>query len=44
MAKAQRAFPGGSVVKHPLAMQEPQGMWVQSLGREDATPGLRWAW
>ena len=25
-------FPGGSAVKNPPAMQEPQEMWVQSLG------------
>ena len=25
-------FPGGSVMKNPLPMQE---MWVQSLGQED---------
>ena len=30
-----RAFPGGSVVKNPSAMQEPQEMWVGSLGQED---------
>ena len=28
-------FPGGSVVKNPPAMQEPQEMWVWSLGLED---------
>ena len=28
-------FPGGSVVKNLLAMQEPQETWVQSLGQED---------
>ena len=28
-------FPGGSVVKNPPIMQEPQETWVQSLGRED---------
>ena len=28
-------FPGGSVVKNPPAMQEPQGMQVRSLGRKD---------
>ena len=27
-------FPGGSVVKNPPAMEEPQETWVQSLGRE----------
>ena len=30
-----RIFPGGSVVKNPLAMQEPQKTQVQSLGQED---------
>ena len=29
-------FPGGSVVKNPPAMQEPQEMQVQSLGWEDS--------
>ena len=28
-------FPGGSAVKDLLAMQEPQGTWVRSLGQED---------
>ena len=28
-------LPGGSAIKNLLAMQEPQEMWVQSLGRED---------
>ena len=28
-------FPGGSVVKKPIAMQELQEMWVQSQGWED---------
>jgi len=28
-------FPNGSAVKNPPAMQEPQDMWVQSLGLED---------
>ena len=28
-------LPGGSAVKNPPAMQEPQEMWVPSLGRED---------
>ena len=28
-------FPSGSEVKNPPAMQEPQEMKVQSLGRED---------
>ena len=30
-----RGFPGSSVVKNLLAMQEPQEMWVRSLGWED---------
>ena len=29
------SFPGGSVVENSPAMQEPQEMWVPSLGRED---------
>ena len=28
-------LPGGSAIKNLPAMQEPQEMWVQSLGRED---------
>ena len=28
-------FPGGSVVKNPPAVQEPQEMRVRSLGQED---------
>ena len=28
-------FPSGSAVKNLPAMQEPQGMWVRSLGQED---------
>ena len=28
-------FPGGSVVKIHLPMQETQGTWVPSLGQED---------
>ena len=28
-------LPGGSVVKNPQAMQEPQEIWVRSLSRED---------
>ena len=28
-------FPGDSVVKNPLAVQETQETWVQSLGGED---------
>ena len=28
-------FPGGSVVKNLLAMEEPQETQVQSLGQED---------
>ena len=31
----RRCFPGGSVVKNLPAVQEPQEMWVQSLGQED---------
>ena len=30
-----RGLPGGSAVKNPPAMQEPQETWVRSLGRED---------
>ena len=30
-----RGFPGGSVVKNPPAMQEPQKTWIRSLGLED---------
>ena len=30
-----QGFPGGSVVKNLPALQEPQGQWVPSLGRED---------
>ena len=30
-----RGFPGGSVVKNLLAMQEPKKMQIQSLGQED---------
>ena len=30
-----RGFLGGSVVKNPPAMQEPQETWVRSLGQED---------
>ena len=30
-----KAFPGGSVVKNPPAMQEIEEIWVQSLGQED---------
>ena len=29
------SFPGGWVVKNPPAVQEPQEMWVRSLGWED---------
>ena len=29
------SFPGGPVVENSPAMQEPQEMWVQSLGQED---------
>ena len=32
---AYLGFPGGSVVKNLLAMQETQETWVHSLGRED---------
>ena len=32
---ASSGFPGSSAVKNPPAMQEPQEMWVQSLGGED---------
>ena len=28
-------FPGGSAVKNPLAMQEPQGTRVRSLDQKD---------
>ena len=28
-------FPGGSVMKNPPVLQEPQEMWVRSLGWED---------
>ena len=30
-----QGFPGGSVVKNPPAMQEPQKMWVRSLDSKD---------
>ena len=30
-----RGFQGGSAVKNPPVMQEPQEMQVQSLGQED---------
>ena len=30
-----KAFPGGSVVKNPPAMQEIEEIWVQSLVQED---------
>ena len=30
-----RGFPGGSAVKNLPAVQEPQEIWVQSLGQED---------
>ena len=30
-----RSFPSGSGVKNPPAVQETQGVWVQSLGWED---------
>ena len=29
-------FPGGSVLRIHLPMQETQGTWVQSLGQEDS--------
>ena len=32
---AKKGFPGGSVVKNPPTVQEPQEMQVQSLGWED---------
>ena len=32
---AYLGFPGGSVVKNPLAMQETLETWVHSLGSED---------
>ena len=28
-------FPGGSAIKNPPAVQEPQEIWAQSLGQED---------
>ena len=28
-------FPGGAVVKNPPAIEDTQGMQVQSLGQED---------
>ena len=31
----EKGFPGGLVIKNLPAMQEPQEMCVQSLGRED---------
>ena len=31
----RKGFSGGSVVKNPLARQEPQKIWVQSLGQKD---------
>ena len=43
-------FPGGSVVKIHLPMQETQGTWVPSLGQEDplememAIPSSGLAW
>ena len=30
-----KGFPGGSVVKNLLPIQEPQETWVGSLGQED---------
>ena len=44
------SFPSGSAVKNLPAMQEPQKMWIQSLGREDpreegmATHSSNFAW
>ena len=34
-SRALLGFPGGSVVKNPLAVQELQEAWVRSLGWED---------
>ena len=34
-----QGFLSGSVVKNPPAMQEPQEMWVRSLGWEDSPEG-----
>ena len=45
-----KGFPGGTVVKNPLPMQEMQEMRVRSLGQEDpleeemATPSSSLAW
>ena len=45
-----RGFPGGSVVKNPPAMQEPQETYAQSLSQEDpleeemASPSSIRAW
>ena len=33
---SHRGFPGGSTVKNPPPVQEPQESQVQSLGREDS--------
>ena len=33
--KSHRPSPGGSAVKNPPAMQEPQETWVRSQGWED---------
>ena len=35
MIQYKVGFPSGSTVKNPPAMQEPQEMWVRSLGQED---------
>jgi len=35
VARMNRGFPGGSVVKYPPAMQEPLETQVQFLGQED---------
>ena len=35
MPQVMLGFPGGSAVKNPPAMQEPQETWVLSLGGED---------
>ena len=34
-SRGQQDFHDGSVVKNPLAVQETQEIWVQSLGQED---------
>ena len=35
LLKEKRASPVAQQMKNALAMQEPQEMWVQSLGQED---------